>query len=92
LVPKKLYVNPIGISAHPASSNGQNAQLVVGTEAVPPVANVVAPDGAAIEIVVDEAVNPELAKFEANSAVFPAQTAVGVEVGVNATASITPTV
>ena len=42
--------------------------------------------------VIEEYVNPELAKLEANAAGLPAHTAVGFEVGVNATASITPTV
>ena len=44
------------------------------------------------EKVVEEYVKPELAKLEAKSAVFPAQTDAGEDVGVNTTASITPTV
>ena len=49
-------------------------------------------DGVAIANVVVAYVNPALAKLEAKEAVFPAHTAAGVDVGVNATASITPTV
>lgn len=79
-LPKKLYVKGITTSLALPSSTLHALHKTVGETAV---------DGAKVIV---EYVNPELAKLEANVAVPPAQTAVGLEVGVNATPSITPTV
>ena len=65
---------------------------VKATLATPAEARLVGEEGDAIPKVVVAYVNPALAKLEANAAVLPAHTDAGVDVGVNATASITPTV